>query len=171
MRIVTNFRVTMVYPLVVIFLLLAHCGRLATASQKRHLGAFGAGSMANRNGVDAASPAMAFLLMVASSAVVQCPAPASAGDVGKGEQLFANNCAGCHIGGSNLVNEKKTLKKEALLQYGVGLDPASIKGFLTNSLQHKKLVFFRVDGGKLTEDQWEDAATYVSDQATGEKWL
>ena len=124
----------------------------------------------NRNAVDSASAATALLVMVASSNLLLCPTPAIAGDVGKGEQLFVNNCSGCHIGGSNLVNEKRTLKKEALLQYGVGLDPAAIKGFLTNSLQHKKLVFFRVDGGKLTDDQWEDAAIYVSYQANGEKW-
>ena len=159
----------MKFALVVTALLLARSGNLASATQKRNHAAFGARVMTNRNGVDAVTAATTLLVMAASN-VVLLPAPAIAGDVGRGEQLFINNCAGCHIGGSNLVNEKKTLKKEALLEYGVGIDPASIKGFLTNSLQHKKLVFFRVEGGKLTGDQWEDVATYISDQANGEKW-
>ena len=159
----------MKFELVVIALLLTRSGNLASATQKRHQAAFGARFMMNRNGVDAMTAATTLLVTVASN-VVLLPAPAFAGDVGKGTQLFINNCAGCHIGGSNLVNEKRTLKKEALLEYGVGMDPASIKEFLTNSLQHKKLVFFRVEGGKLTGDQWEDVATFISDQANGEKW-
>jgi len=120
-------------------------------------------------GVPNFRPAVAATL-VASSICFLPAAALAGGDVGKGEQLFVGNCAGCHIGGSNLVNEKKTLQKEALLEYGIGLDQPSIKKFVTNSLQHKKLVFFRVEGGKLTDDQWEDVTTYIADQANGEKW-
>lgn len=110
-----------------------------------------------------------------ASSMLSLPPPASAatisgGDIGKGEQVFVNNCAGCHMGGNNFANEKRTLKKEALLQYGVGLDQPSLERFVTNSLVHQKLVFFKAEGGKLTPDQWEDVTTYIADQASGDKW-
>ena len=92
------------------------------------------------------------------------------GDIGKGEVLFNNNCASCHIGGNNVVNEQRTLKRDALEKFGIGLDQPGIKDFVTNSLRHKNLVFFRVEGGKLNPEQWEDVTTYISDQAKGDKW-
>ena len=92
------------------------------------------------------------------------------GDIGKGEVLFNNNCASCHVGGNNVVNEQRTLKRDALEKFGIGLDQPGIKDFVTNSLRHKNLVFFRVEGGKLNPEQWEDVTTYISDQAKGDKW-
>ena len=103
--------------------------------------------------------------------VVAFPSSAFAlGDIGKGEVLFKNNCASCHIDGSNLVNVQRTLKRDALEKFGIGLDQPSIKNFVTNNMRHKNLVFFRVEGGKLNDDQWEDVTTYISDQAKGDKW-
>ena len=92
------------------------------------------------------------------------------GDIGKGEVLFKNNCASCHIDGTNLVNVQRTLKRDALEKFGIGLDQPSIKNFVTNNMRHKNLVFFRVEGGKLNDEQWEDVTTYISDQAKGDKW-
>lgn len=69
-----------------------------------------------------------------------------------------------------MASEKRTLKKDALEKYGVGLDQPSIQNFATNNGRHKNLVFFRMEGGKLNPSQWEDVTTYISDQATGEKW-
>lgn len=99
-----------------------------------------------------------------------CVLPAFAGDIGKGQELFVTNCASCHLGGNNLASEKRTLKKDALENYGIGLDQPSIQNFVTNNARHKNLVFFRMEGGKLNPSQWEDVTTYISDQATGEKW-
>ncbi|MCS6884784.1 MAG: c-type cytochrome [Blastocatellia bacterium] len=35
-----------------------------------------------------------------------------------GAKVFEENCAGCHEGGENIIDEKKSLKKEALLENG-----------------------------------------------------
>jgi cytochrome c6 len=109
----------------------------------------------------------AFIL---SASCIIAPLPALGGDIAKGEELFVKNCASCHIGGSNLVNEKRTLKKDALEKFGIGLDQESIQNFVTNNGRHKNLVFFKMEGGKLNPTQWEDVTTYISDQAIGEKW-
>ena len=110
----------------------------------------------------------ATVLLAASILIV--PAPAVAGDIGKGNELFTNNCASCHIGGSNLVNEKRNLRADALEKYGIGLDQESIQNFVTNNARHKNLVFFKMEGGKLNPTQWEDVTAYISDQAIGGKW-
>ena len=66
------------------------------------------------------------------------------------------------------MNEKRTLKKDALEKFGIGLDQESIQNFVTSNGRHQNLVFFK--GGKLNPTQWEDVTTYISDQAIGEKW-
>ena len=112
----------------------------------------------------AASLSVGAFLMLAN------PSPAAAGDVGRGQQLFDMNCASCHGGGNNYVKEQKTLKRDALEKFGVGVEQKGIQDWVTKSQQHKNLVFFKMDGGKLNEQQWEDVTTYVADQASGEKW-
>ncbi len=39
---------------------------------------------------------------------------AEAANLDHGRQIFANNCASCHIGGGNVVNPSKTLKQADL---------------------------------------------------------
>jgi cytochrome c6 len=45
--------------------------------------------------------------------------PALAGDAANGAKLFSANCAACHMGGGNVVVGNKTLKQEALKNYGM----------------------------------------------------
>jgi len=80
------------------------------------------------------------------------------------------NCASCHACGKNYAKAKKTLRKGALEKYGVGLEQPQIQEWLANSRQHKTLILFKMEGGKLTVDQWGDVTTYVADQSSGEKW-
>ncbi|HLO88723.1 MAG TPA: c-type cytochrome [Nostocaceae cyanobacterium] len=51
--------------------------------------------------------------------------PALAAEKSLGNKIFTANCASCHVGGSNILIEQKTLKKEALAKYleGYELDP------------------------------------------------
>jgi cytochrome c6 len=99
------------------------------------------------------------------------PAMAAGGNVGRGEAIFVSNCASCHMGGQNFINDQRTLKQDALVKYGVGVDQPSLLNFVTQqSARHKTMVFFRAEGGKLTPEQWEDVTEFVSDQATGNKW-
>lgn len=55
--------------------------------------------------------------ILAAIASVMFAMPAYAGDAAAGQKVFANNCATCHIGGSNAVISSQTLKQEALEQY------------------------------------------------------
>jgi cytochrome c6 len=94
----------------------------------------------------------------------------AAGEVGRGQQLFNDNCAGCHLGGANYVSPDRTLRQDALVKYGIGVESSSIRSFVTNNARHQNLVFFRVEGGKLNPQQWDDVTTFIADQAQGDKW-
>ena len=55
---------------------------------------------------------------IVAGAIAFAPfAPAFAGDIEAGSQVFAGNCAACHAGGNNVIQNEKTLRKEALEQY------------------------------------------------------
>lgn len=110
-------------------------------------------------------------VVAAATLLLSTAAPAwAAGDVGRGEALFVGNCAGCHAGGQNFVSPDRNLHKEALEKFGIGVEQPGIQSFFSNSGQHKKLVFFKVEGGKLNPQQLEDVTTYIADQAAGDKW-
>ena len=86
-------------------------------------------------------------------------APAFAGDAAAGGKIFSANCAACHVGGGNVVNAQKTLKKDVLEQYEM------------NSLE--KITYQVTNGknampafkGRLSDADIENVATYVLDQA------
>lgn len=80
---------------------------------------------------------------------------ALAGDAAKGAKIFSANCAACHIGGGNVVNGRKTLKKSALEKYGKYSEEAII-GQVTNG--KAAMPTFK---GKLTPEQIADVAAYV----------
>lgn len=99
-------------------------------------------------------------------------APAFAADddnltaITRGAALFRANCAGCHGGGMNFIKEKKTLQKAALEKYLGGNDPIRISDFVQKGMPHKLLPFSKEFG----DQDYSDVASYVSDQALGEKW-
>lgn len=85
--------------------------------------------------------------------------PAIAADLANGAKVFSANCAACHVGGGNLVNAAKTLKKGALEQYQM----ASIDAITTQVTNGKAAMpAFK---GRLTSAQIADVAAYVLDQA------
>ena len=45
------------------------------------------------------------------------PSTAYSADIARGKEIFDNNCAGCHVGGANLVKPEKNLQREALARY------------------------------------------------------
>ncbi|MBE7380677.1 MAG: c-type cytochrome [Leptolyngbya sp. SIO1E4] len=86
-------------------------------------------------------------------------APASAADLAEGGQVFASNCAACHIGGGNVVNAAKTLKIADLNTY----EMASIEAIKTQVTNGKNAMpAFK---GRLTDSQIDSVAAYVLDQA------
>lgn len=82
-----------------------------------------------------------------------------AADLTNGSKVFSANCAACHVGGGNLVNSTKTLKKDALETYKMNsLD--AIKAQVTNG--KAAMPSFK---SRLTDDEIEDVAAYVLDRA------
>ena len=85
--------------------------------------------------------------------------PALAADSATGAKVFAANCAACHMKGGNAVNPAKTLKKEALAQYGKD----SVEAIVTQVTNGKAAMpAFK---NKLNADQIESVALYVLEKS------
>ena len=114
-------------------------------------------------------PAMRAIARKSATAVIAAGvavAPAFAADIDNGASVFAGNCAACHAGGNNVIQNEKTLRKEALDQYlAGGLKEASIVTQVTNG-KNAMPAF----GGRLDAEAIDDVAAYVYDQATNAKW-
>jgi hypothetical protein len=76
----------------------------------------------------------------------------------------------CHAGGQNFVNEKRTLKKDALETFVGGFDEEMIRSFVKESSRHQSQAYFRAPGGTLSEVDFDDAAAYVSQTASADAW-
>jgi cytochrome c6 len=101
---------------------------------------------------------LALAAAVAALSLWMAPA-AMAADAGHGGQIFATNCAACHIGGGNVVNGAKTLKQADLDQYGM----ASVEAILTQVTNGKNAMpAFK---GRLSDEDIADVAAYVLSQA------
>ncbi|MBE9255882.1 MULTISPECIES: cytochrome c6 PetJ [Aphanizomenonaceae] len=85
--------------------------------------------------------------------------PALAADAANGAEIFKANCAQCHLGGGNLVNRAKTLKKEALVKY----DMYSAEKIIAQVTKGQGAM--PAFGNKLKPDQIENVAAYVLQQA------
>lgn len=85
--------------------------------------------------------------------------PASAADSANGAKVFTANCAACHMGGRNVVVAAKTLKQDALEKNSMN----SLEAIITQVHNGKNAMpAFK---GKLNDQQIEDVATYVLEQA------
>jgi cytochrome c6 len=94
------------------------------------------------------------------------PAVVHSTDLEAGAQIFSGNCAACHAGGNNVIQNEKTLRKEALEAYlDGGLKEASIVAQITNG-KNAMPAF----GGRLDDEEISNVAAYVYDQASGSKW-
>ncbi|MBO3462720.1 c-type cytochrome [Aetokthonos hydrillicola Thurmond2011] len=90
--------------------------------------------------------------------------PAIAGDAAKGASIFKANCTQCHLGGKNLVQANKSLKKTDLEKYGMN----SLEAVVAQVTKGKKAMpAFK---GRLKPAQIEDVAAYVLDQANDKGW-
>ncbi|MEM8641846.1 MAG: c-type cytochrome [Cyanobacteria bacterium P01_G01_bin.54] len=85
--------------------------------------------------------------------------PALAADIAQGKQVFAANCAACHMGGKNVVNPQKTLQKTDLEKYGKN----SVEAIVTQVTNGKAAMpAFK---GRLTPEQIKNVANYVLAQS------
>jgi len=101
----------------------------------------------------AAQAGAAAAAIVAGTAI----APAFAGDVGAGEQVFNANCAACHAGGQNVIMPEKTLEKDALEQYLAG--GRNEKAVMTQVTNGKNAM--PAFGGRLSDEDIANVASYV----------
>ena len=85
--------------------------------------------------------------------------PALADDTVNGTQIFSAHCAGCHINGSNIIRWGKNLKMKALKKNKMDSIEA-IASIVTNGKNNMSAYKDR-----LTEQQIQDVATYVLEQA------
>ncbi len=72
-----------------------------------------------------------------------------------GERIFTNNCSVCHLGGNNIIIPEKNLKKETL--EANGMNTISAISYQVINGKNGMPAF----GGRLTEKEIEDVATYV----------
>lgn len=85
--------------------------------------------------------------------------PAGASDLTAGAKVFSANCAACHVGGGNLINAAKTLKKADLDKYEMG----SLEAIKTQVIKGKNAM--PAFSGRLSAAQIDDVAAYVLDQS------
>ncbi len=102
---------------------------------------------------------VSFVLLALAVTVFAFGRPAWAADIEHGSQVFSANCTACHMGGGNVVNAAKTLKKDALEKYGMDSLEA-IKTQVTNGKNAMPSFL-----GRLSPDDIEDVAAYVLSQA------
>nr|YP_009394875.1 cytochrome c553 [Polysiphonia stricta]ARW63437.1 cytochrome c553 [Polysiphonia stricta] len=85
-------------------------------------------------------------------------------DLDAGEQIFTQNCVGCHAGGNNLVNPAKTLSLADLHDNEKDSVQAIINQ-VTNGASGMP-----VFSGRLSEEEITNVANFVFSQATNNSW-
>jgi cytochrome c6 len=89
--------------------------------------------------------------------------PSFAADAAHGASVFSANCAACHLGGNNVVQPQKTLKKDALAQFLTGYadgPEAAVINQVTNGKGGMPAF-----GAKLSAGDIADVAAYVISQS------
>ncbi len=99
------------------------------------------------------------LIVLLVGLMVVWVAPVQAADSAAGATVFNTNCAACHIGGGNVVNGAKTLKADALAQFGMDSLEA-IQNQVTNG--KAAMPAFK---GRLTPEEIANVSAYVLDQS------
>ena len=83
----------------------------------------------------------------------------AAPDLIQGSQVFELQCAGCHVGGGNIIRRGKNLKLKALQKNKV--DTAALIASLVTAGKGNMSAY----GTKLTSAEIENVSAYVLDQA------
>ncbi|MGC1525660.1 MAG: c-type cytochrome [Phormidesmis sp.] len=107
---------------------------------------------------------IAFALAIVVWAVSPFTSPAIAADLAQGAQVFASNCAACHIGGGNAIMAPKTLKTNALEQYLDGYGAEHDINAIIKQVTYGKNAMAAF-GRRLSADEIANVAAYVQDQS------
>lgn len=84
---------------------------------------------------------------------------ALAADLNDGARVFSANCAACHMGGGNVVNAAKTLKRADLEKF----EMASVEAIQAQVTKGKNAMPSFL--GRLTDEEIENVAAYVLAQS------
>lgn len=106
---------------------------------------------------------LSLLLLACAIATFALTPTAWAGDAAKGAQIFNANCASCHMGGKNVVNPAKTLKKSDLAKHLAGYQDNSLEAIKYQVTMGKAAMPKFL--GRLSSEDIEDVAAYVLDQS------
>lgn len=102
---------------------------------------------------------LTFFLWSLTLLLFSFPSLTFAANTPDGAEIFGVQCAGCHVGGGNIIRRDKTLKKNALQQNHVdSLD--SLLSFVANG-QNVMPAFKE----RLTEEELQAVSQYVLEQA------
>lgn len=99
------------------------------------------------------------MALVMSVTLLSNPATVLAADAVAGAKIFSANCAACHIGGGNVVNAVKTLKKTDLTKYGMDSSDSIITQ-VTNGKNAMPAFKSKLSGADI-----ENVAAYVLSKA------
>ncbi len=104
---------------------------------------------------------LACMTLIGAATILVMPAAIAADstDLANGSQVFQAHCEGCHINGGNIIRRGKTLKLNALKRNGMD----SLEGIAQIVTHGKNNMSAFHD--RLTEQQIQDVAAYVLDQA------
>lgn len=100
-----------------------------------------------------------FLLSFLLSFNIFIPSVTFAADISNGEIIFNANCSACHAGGNNVIVNEKTLKKDILEKNG--MDSVDAIVYQVTNGKNAMPAF----GGRLNDNEIEDAANYVLTQS------
>ena len=98
-------------------------------------------------------------LSIIGLAMISLVTSVNAFDIRNGESVFTANCSACHAGGNNVIMPEKTLRKDALS---------------SNQMDSMKAITYQVTngknampafGGRLSDNEIEDVASFVLDQS------
>ena len=107
---------------------------------------------------------IAIFLLTLAIVTIAFRGAAIAGDADKGRQIFSSNCAQCHIGGRNLIQSNKSLKKADLDRYNMN----SLDAIVAQVTKGRNAMpAFK---GRLTSSNIEDVAAYVLREANEKDW-
>ncbi|GAB4368492.1 MAG: c-type cytochrome [Elainellaceae cyanobacterium] len=87
------------------------------------------------------------------------PTPAFAANPASGAPVFELHCAGCHVNGGNIIRRGKNLKLKTLQRQELDSE-AAIAQIVTNGRG-----IMSAYGDRLTEQEIQDVAAYVLEQA------
>jgi cytochrome c6 len=99
------------------------------------------------------------IVMIVLLALPLLAMPGLSAELPNGAQLFEQNCAGCHVNGSNIIRRGKNLKQKAMTRNGY-TSIETIVELVTNGKGNMSAY-----GDRLSSEEIQAISAYVFEQA------